>query len=85
MPRNRKAGLQAIQASLDFVDQFDAQVEAVVKAQKAPAEFASIAADLSKRFGYDPGLGLALLLDTHLEHLRKTRRANQLPDGRWTP
>ena len=83
MPRDRKAGLQAIKASLDFVDQFDGQLEATLKAQKGAVDFKTLAEAVAGRYGYNLDLGLILLLDPHLDHLRKTRRAVQLPDGRW--
>jgi len=84
MPRDRKAGLKMIRASLDFVDQFDEQLEAALKAQRAPVAFAALAGAVSKSYGYDLSLGLAILMDTHLAHLVKTRRATQHPDGCWS-
>lgn len=82
-PRDRAAGLQAIRESIDFVDHFHEQVKAVLAERREPADFATLVRNISERFGYKLDLGLALLMDTHLDYLRRTKEAICEPDGRW--
>ena len=82
-PRDRRAGLQAIQDSLDFVDQFDEQLAAALAGQKKSAAFAEVAEAMHDKYGYSLDLGLALLVDTHLAYGARTQRFAALPDGRW--
>jgi len=83
-PRDRAEGLEAIQTSLDFVDQIHEEVISVLSAQTEPAAALTLTEGMSKRYGWSLDLGLGMLVDTHLDYLRRTREARRLPDGRWT-
>ena len=83
-PRDRAEGLGAIQTSLDFVDQIHEEVISILSTGAKPATTLALAQDVSERYGWSLDLGLGMLVDTHLEYLRRTREASRLPDGRWT-
>jgi glyoxylase-like metal-dependent hydrolase (beta-lactamase superfamily II) len=83
-PRDREAGLELIRHSLSFVDHFHEHVLAALSAHEGPVPFDQLAQTINERSGYDVDLALALLIDTHLEYLERTKQATQLPDGRWS-
>ena len=82
-PRGRADGLRAIGESLDFIEQFAEQARGVLCGLRRPASFQALRHAMSQQHGYADELGLALLLDTHLEHERRAGRAVQLEDGDW--
>jgi glyoxylase-like metal-dependent hydrolase (beta-lactamase superfamily II) len=82
-PRDRAAGLQAIRQSLDFVDQFEEQLLNCLRDLKRPAPFAEVAKAMASRYGYALDLGLALLIDTHLDYLARTGRAASTCEPAW--
>ena len=83
-PRDRQAGLAYIQESLDFVDLFLGQVEKALSSYHRPATFAEICQGMHDQFGYAMDLGLVLMVDTHLNHLARTKRAGEACEVRWS-